>query len=201
MFFLKGLTPLIALGALQVPAVPPPPEQVAADCAAPSYASDVLVCTDPVLRAFDLRMLEAWAALDVASAVAPQASIESQAAWFRRRSMCAFSERHVECLMAAYIERIAVLEALGRAGLRTSRRGSEASCPGAPWGSTRAFVRAPETGALVIEDDHARVLAAATPARPDGVWTPFVGFEVDGPVIRLQPLEGPTITCTLTAPR
>lgn len=197
---LEALVPVIVLATAPVAAVPPPPEQVAADCETPTYASDMLVCADPVLRRFDARMREAWAVVDFASVVVPGAWVEAQDAWLRRRSLCAFSERHADCLQAAYVERIAVLEALGSVARRPPRRGIGASCPGAPWGQSLVRVRAPESGALVFEDDDAQVLAAATPMDPGGVWSPFVGFEVDGSVIWLATLEGAAIACTSIPP-
>lgn len=196
MAFVEALLPVIVLATAPVAAVPPPPEQVAADCEAPTYASDMLVCADPELLGLDTRMRDVLAAVDFASVVAPGAWVEAQDAWFRRRSLCAFTERHADCLQAAYVERIAVLEALGSVARRPPRRGMGASCPGAPWGQSRVRVRAPESGALVIEDEHAQVIAVAAPMDPGGVWSPFVGFEVDGSVIRLAALEGTAIACT-----
>lgn len=201
MAFLDALIPVILLAAASVAAVPPPLDQIAADCEAPTYASDVLVCADPDLLGLDARMRDAWAAVDFASVVAPEAWVEAQGAWFRRRSLCAFAERHAGCLQAAYVERIAVLEALGRVAQRPQRRGMEVSCTGAPWGPSRVLVRAPGSGALIIEDDQAHVLAVATPADPGGVWSPFVGIEVDGSVMRLAALEGAAIVCASSPPR
>ncbi|NWG74333.1 MAG: hypothetical protein HXY24_06960, partial [Rubrivivax sp.] len=61
----------------------------------------------------------------------------------------------------------------------------------------RVRVRAPATGALAVEDGEARVFAAATPLRSDSSWTPYVGFVVEGRTVRLQPTNGPAITCRL----
>lgn len=200
MSLLATLLPVIALGSAPVAPIPPPPEQVAANCAAPTYASDMLVCADSVLRALDSQMSDAWDSVDFASIVASGAWVEAQDAWFRRRSRCAFSERHADCLRAAYLERIAVLQALRRVSPRPNRQGLDASCPEAPWGHARVRVRAPESGALTIEDGAAHVLAAATPAEPVDAWAPYVGFEVDGSVIRLATLEGATVVCTVVVP-
>lgn len=183
-----------------VAATPPPLEQIAADCAAPTYASDMLVCGDPFLRSLDARIREAWAAVDVAAVVASGGWVEAQAAWFKRRSLCALIDKHTECLQAAYVERIAVLEALHLVASRPPRLGVRAVCGDAPWAERPVRVRAPATGALAIEDGDAHVLAAATPLRPDGVWTPYVGFASEGSTIRLQPLDGPAITCRLLDP-
>lgn len=201
MSIFMALIPVIALGAPQAAAVPPPPQQLTADCEAPTYASDMLVCANPVLQELDSRMRASLAAVDFASVVAQGAWVEGQGAWFQRRSLCAFSGRHADCLLAAYVERIAVLEAMGRVAPRASRQGTEVSCPGAPWNRSRVRARAPESGALTFETDHAQVFLAATPATMDDVWSPFVGFRVDGLMIRLSTLEGTTITCTFMAPR
>jgi hypothetical protein len=167
MSLLAALIPVVALGTAPVAAVPPPPEQVAANCDAPTYASDMLVCFDADLRVLDARMREAWVALDFANVV-------TREAW---------------------------VEALRRVALRPGRQGTEASCPGAAWGHSLVRVRAPESGALAIEDDAARVLAAATPPSPGGAWSPYVEFKVDGSVIQLATMEGSTVVCTLIAPR
>lgn len=182
-------------------AVPPPLPQIAANCDSPTYASDMLVCGDSLLRALDARMRDAWIALDFASVVAPGAWVETQETWFKRRSLCAFSERHANCLQAAYVERVAVLEALRRAASRPPGQGAAASCRDAPWGDARARLHAPATGALTIEGDDARALAAATPHRPGETWTPYVGFSVDGASVRLASMNGPIVVCSPSGQR
>ena len=192
---------LVGCGSLEartVPsAVPPPPGQGAANCDSPTYASDVLVCSDPQLRALDTRMLDAWSSLDLASVLAPAAWVEQQQEWFKRRSLCAFSERHADCVRDAYIERIAVLEALLRVASRPARQGTTTVCRDAPWGGAELRLRAPETGALTLEDVDARVVAAATALRPDSPWQPYVVFSVDGTAVRLRPTSGVTVECSL----
>jgi uncharacterized protein len=185
-----------ALGGGPACAVPPPLAQFAANCESPTYASDMLVCGDPSLRALDARMRDAWAAVDLAAVVAPGAWVEGQEDWFRRRSLCAFSERHAECLQDAYLERIAVLEALRLVDSRPSRRGTAAVCRDAPWGVAGVRLRAPTTGALAIEDDDGRFLAAATPLRPGSPWTPYVGFTAEGSSVRLVRMSGPAVVCS-----
>lgn len=155
------LTALLLSGASAL-AVPPPPEQVAATCESPIHASDMLVCGDPSLRALDARMRDAWDTLDFVGLVAPGAWVEAQQDWFRRRSLCAFSARHGECLQDAYRERIAVLEAPRVVASRPARQGGAAVCRDAPWGDACVRLRAPAAGAMAIEDGHSRVLAAAT---------------------------------------
>jgi uncharacterized protein len=170
----------LLLGGAAALAVPPPPEQFAANCESPTYASDMLVCGDTSLRALDARMREAWEAVDFASVVAPGAWVEAQPDWFKRRSLCAFGDRHAECLQDAYVEHIAVLEALRLVASRPPRQGAAAVCAGAPWGRATVRIRAPLTGALVIEGTEAGVLAAAKPLHSVSAWTPYVGFGVEG---------------------
>lgn len=184
--------------AVPPPAVPPPSGQNAADCDSPTYASDLLVCSNSELRALDARMLDAWMTLDFASVVAADAWVEAQQEWFKRRSLCAFHERHAECLRDAYKERIAVLEALQRVASRPLRQGTATVCRHAPWGEPALRLRGPETGALTIEDLDARVVAAATPLRPAGwAWQPYVAFTVDGTRVRLTPAGGAAVECSL----
>lgn len=179
------------------PAVPPPPGQNAADCESPTYASDMLVCSDPGLRRLDARMLEAWSTLDFPSVVAADAWVEAQQDWFKRRSLCAFSERHADCLRDAYVERIAVLEALQLAASGPLRQGTATVCSNAPWSEAQLRLRAPATGALTVEDLDARVVATATPVRPDEPWQPYVAFSIDGPTIRLTRTGVAAVECSL----
>ena len=187
--------PLLLAGAAAV-AVPPPLPQVAADCEASVYASDRLVCSDASLRALDARVRDAWIALDLEPVLAPGAWVETQDAWFKRRSLCAFSERHAECLRAAYIERVAVVEVLRLAASRTARPGIPMTCRDAPWGRAVVRLREPDAGGLTVEDSDARVLAVATPRRADPAWTPHAGFEAQGDAVRLEPMHGPIVVCS-----
>lgn len=99
-----GFSILLALG---LSAVPPPLPQRGANCSAPTYATDQLVCSDPDLRRRDAEML---GYLD-ADAPPTGAGIEPQEAWFRRSRLCAMREAHRACIVAAYDERIAMLRA------------------------------------------------------------------------------------------
>jgi uncharacterized protein len=200
MSLLAALLALNQFAAAPLSAMAPPPEQFAANCDAPTYASDRLVCDDAPLRALDARMRQAWAAVDVAAVVAPGAWVEPQADWFRRRSLCAFAEQHVECLQEAHMERITVLELLRAVASRPLRQGAAATCREAPWGEATVRIRVPAPGALAVEDAQARALATATPLRTDAVWTPYVGFTVNGRTIVLQPINGTAITCLLDDP-
>lgn len=115
-------------------AIPPPPEQATADCTNPTYASDVLVCADPQLLALDRQVADALKRIGSSALATPVSLLETQDAWFRRRSRCAFSGQHADCLKAAYSERIIVLQVLGQTSRTLAQAGTLASCSGAPWG-------------------------------------------------------------------
>lgn len=188
-------------------AVPPPPEQFAADCLAPTYASDVVVCGEEALLAMDreLRQLyeplhEALEATSAAAMLDTHALVETQDAWFRRRSLCAFSERQADCLRAAYEERLRVLGALALQRAQPSPEVLFAVCRDAPWGLGKTGISATQLGEIVLTDPSGRVLAVAVGGpSPDG-WTPFLRHEAEGSQLRLFPLEGPVITCELREP-
>lgn len=112
----SGLWPAVAVlvvAACDDPAgVAPPADQTTADCAAPTYATDMLVCDDPDLRALDAKLAQIWAQAEARSGGDPAAADE-QAAWFRERSLCAFQENHRACAESAYRARIAALQAAG----------------------------------------------------------------------------------------
>lgn len=95
-------------GGCRAQAVPPPGDQVSADCAAPVYASDHLVCADAELRALDTQMLRLWRMVEARHPEDGGLRV-AQAAWFRERSLCAFEADHRACVAAAYRSRIAAL--------------------------------------------------------------------------------------------
>jgi len=202
------LLPVVLTGALAdtgaAAPIAPPLEQIAANCDRPTYASDMLVCGDPSLRALDARMQDAWRAVDVTAVAAPGARVETQQAWIRRRRLCAFAERHADCVQAAYLERIAVLEVMRLEASRPPPSGALAVCPEEPWGEGPVRVDLHATVTLALQDGEARVLATATPLTPpvtpitsDSVWRPYVGFAIEGRTLRLQPIEGPAIICRM----
>jgi uncharacterized protein len=95
---------LLAAQTERAAAIPPPPYQTTADCAAPTYAVDMLVCGDPVLRGLDAQLARL-----LATPGACAAETETQTDWFRRRSLCAFETDAYRCVEAAYRARIAAL--------------------------------------------------------------------------------------------
>lgn len=183
-------------------AVPPPPEQSAANCDTPTYASDHLVCADRGLLTLDRKIVELLAA---AGRTAPPmhglVGFEPQVRWFQRRSRCAFSERHAACLKAAYGDRIDVLTALAGAapGHRSGSFG--AVCPGAPWGERAVRLHASQRGALTVKDGRGQLLLVASAFRPADDWTPYVRFRLEANTVLVEPSEGPVFRCqALSAP-
>jgi hypothetical protein len=182
-------------------ALPPPPEQSAANCDRPTYASDQLVCADRGLLALDRKLV----ALLAADGSAPSPSVhgfEPQDAWLRRRSRCAFSDRHAACLRAACTERIALLTALRADGTGLRSASFAAVCPGAPWGNGIVRLRASDRGTLSIADGRGRMLLVASGMPPQDDWTPFVHYRFETNAVLLEPSAGPILHCRVSfAPR
>jgi uncharacterized protein len=178
-------------------ATPPPPAQVAADCDAPTYASDLLVCRDAALRALDRRLRDAWDGAQPHLQTASTGLVEGQDAWFRRRSLCAFSARHAACLRAAYAERIAVLQALRSVAAGPSGAAARVACPDAPWGPGGLRSVRPARGTLVVIDAASAPRAVAVDAAPRDDWVPFLRYRIDGRTLLLLPSDGPAIACVV----
>ena len=188
-------------------AVPPPLEQLAADCQAPTYASDVVVCGDEALLSVDREVTQRHESLQDALRPAPDggmldplAVFEPQEAWFRRRSLCAFSSHQLDCLRAAYAERLRVLKAFELQRERPSQEVVYAVCRDSPWGLAPTGIRATQSGELLLTAPSGRVRAVATGELPGSDWTPYLRHEAEGSQLRLFPLEGPDITCELRVP-
>ena len=139
-------------------AVPPTVEQRTDDCVRPVYATNMLVCDDPELRALDERL----------RAVAPATSysplLEDRAAWFRR-SRCAFQAEHRACAAAAYGEALAVAEAVAP----TSLPGSSCVLPD----GTSASLAPLAAGAALIR--AGRIVAVGVPET--AAWRPSLRYE------------------------
>ena len=101
----------LAGGTCLAQGVPPPGAQVSADCAAPVYATDLLVCSDATLRALDAQMLRFWVMAEARHGL-DDSERAAQVEWFRNRSLCAFDANHRGCVVAAYHSRITALLAL-----------------------------------------------------------------------------------------
>lgn len=171
--------------AAQPALVPPPLEQVQADCARPQYASDTLVCGDAELRAADAQVAALASTLPP---LAADAIWEDQAGWLRRRSLCAFKTDHRACLVAAYADRRAVLTASARAATQPIR------CNGVLNGRTLASSTLIAGQALTITD-NGQVVAVAMPPGP--TWQPWLVWRATGNRIKLQPQGAAPVTCRL----
>jgi len=176
-------------------AIPPPPAQSVADCEHPTYASDQLVCADAELLALDRELHDLLATVDLQARVAPASLVEPQELWFRRRSLCAFSERHAACLKAAYSERIAVVTAVGPASTEAMQSAEAASCSNAPWDSSDVLIRRTIGHTATVMDMQSRVLAVAFASARGSDWPPSVRFAADGAAIRFTTLDGTTVEC------
>ncbi|MBP7705529.1 MAG: hypothetical protein KA105_09645 [Caulobacter sp.] len=166
--------------------VPPPVAQETAECELPTYASDQLVCGDEALKALDTRL---------AGAVQPPvtAFIESPADWFRRSRLCAFRATHRECLVAAYEERLALVEAaFGEAAPVQTL-----ICDGV-W-RKRGLTLGPVVAGQVVQlRENGTLLVLASPApTPGAAWTPFMRWTGAGDRISFQPLTGRAIACRI----
>jgi uncharacterized protein len=178
-------------------AIPPPPVQAVADCERPTYASDQLVCADARLLSLDRELRDLLAMVDLPSRVAPTSLVEPQEAWFRRRSLCAFSETHAACLNAAYSERIAVLTAVNLASAAVTRGAEAATCDNAPWGSRDVLIRRNSRHTATVMDARATVLGVAFTSAHGSDWSPSVQFRRDGAAIQFTTLDGTTIDCRI----
>lgn len=152
-------------------AVPPPVPQndphMVANCRAPSYASDQLVCGDPRLLALDRQLAALLPVPDL-----PAFAVEDQQAWFSRSRACAMQADHPACLGAAYRERIATIHAArslqrDAPAWRSIRCGRKDGAM-AELGGTLVAVRIGETGRLM------------SIAREAGSWQPFAWMELKG---------------------
>lgn len=165
----------------QVAAVPPPAEQQTADCTAPVFATDQLVCSDPALRALDTEL-----AARLADAPEPASRwIEPQWQWFRRRSRCAFAEDHAACAEAAYRERLSLL--------RPAEEGAK---------MLKAACKDPDVAAIAIDGDYALVFdlkgnirGVATSSGGKTSWQPFLTAEWRGRRVILRTADGTSLTC------
>jgi hypothetical protein len=102
---------MLLFGSLPAAAVPPPPVLATADCDAPSYASDQLVCGDAELLALDRLLAARIAERDGADDGYSDGDADLE--WFQRSRRCAFEADHRECLLAAYCLRLVLVGSFG----------------------------------------------------------------------------------------
>lgn len=193
-WFGSGFSKFCCLIALTVApsakALPPPVEQYSADCAAPTYASDQLVCGDPQLLQLDGQMVAALAKAG-ADAIEPSSHlIEAQANWLKRRSLCAMKAGHSECLVAAYGERIAVLRNLDGGAIQDGKR---YGCSGSLFPKSTTLVAKPDGSFLAIQ--NGRPLAVVVPVVKGTNWVPFHSATKSGVSIIVKSSTRSTAKC------
>jgi uncharacterized protein len=180
-------------GGGQVPsAVPPPVPQRTAACSAIVYATDALVCDDDALREADQLLAGLYAEADHFGVADEAAYIETATAWFRRRSLCAFSADHRDCVVAAYRERSAVMQA--QLAVRGRPRPIEITCRNARWRGS--WIRT--TGgleAIVLSDENATPIGVALDGGDGHGWRVFLKADSTDHLLSLS-REGERIECT-----
>ena len=152
--------------ALQQSAVPPPVEQVTANCTAPVYASEHLICSDPELLEQEGRIAGLWRASQ--ETWSPNPWLEQQDLWFRRRALCAFRTDHRACLSGANAERLSVLGA-------SQPRGGTAIRVQCTADGNQVSLSMVRSGSALAAYDQQRLVWVATRARPE--WTPYVRWD------------------------
>lgn len=173
----------IALMWIALPsAVPPPIEQTEANCDAPVYASDSLICADIELRDEEQRISHLSAAFDGPAS----AWLEPQSAWFKRRAMCAFQQRHRACILEANAERVAVLTA---AMDSPPEEAPKIRCAGAGPIESLTLVR---RGQWLFAYEGDRLEWAA--GRTGRHWTPYTSWEPGRRWI-IHKLDGGSLDC------
>lgn len=186
------LAAVAGAGDLTPPAAAPPPmPQQSANCDRPTYASDQLVCVDAQLRAMD----DQYRSLLGQQGVLASAAVwEEDLLWFRRRSRCAFEAEHRACLVQAYSDRIATVEAARSSAQAMSWR--PVPCDG-PWqGITVRAIRGEADDRIVFRDAEG-VLAVAAPMPALGHWPPYLGYAMQGSGVTLRTVAGLNIHCHL----
>ncbi|WP_380875223.1 hypothetical protein ACFB49_03810 [Sphingomonas sp. DBB INV C78] len=172
-------------------AIPPPPERSTTDCAAPVYATDTLVCSNPALLALDRAVQDRIARLDPKLLTSRPPYIEDQSAWFRRRSTCAFRPAQADCVAAAYAERIAVLDALAEA---PQDQAWPMDCKPTYWsGGTKAITQGDH---VILIDGEGTVRGVAMPMAPKAPWRPFARLKKEGESFSVQDVgNGKPLRC------
>lgn len=169
--------------------VPPAVEQSSADCVRPVYASDHLVCGDDDLRRLDVRLSALVSQPRVTASTEP---FENDFLWFKRRSRCAFEVEHKNCLVEAYIDRIAVVENI----LANTDSTQAATCKNL--GNVRRVVFSDaNNNGIVIRDSNGRLVGVASENRDLKIWKPSLTYAVAGRHYKFESHDGRRFTCKL----
>lgn len=191
MLLILAASSLLALTqSAALPGVPPPVEQASADCARPTYASDMLVCNDSGLRALDAQLAE----LVTRTPLAGTNLIEGDTEWFKRRSRCAFAAEHRACLASAYEERLVVRVALAAS---PETAGKVTTCKGKQPLQSVLLTSISDGPMLVIRDAASGqpIGVLLAPAAKDASWQPFASVTRKGKRVTLATLRGDTWQC------
>lgn len=168
-------------------AVPPPMEQMTADCDRPIYASDQFICADPDLARQERDLAVRWRAVE--AAMPKSAWIEDQPAWFKRRAMCAFQTDQGACLRDANAERerlfVAILDPADGA-LRTAR------CVGD--GRRQTFQLDVRDGVVAA---HGEAGFSWIAGQRTSEWSPF-NTVISGRSLTIQRQDGIRLSCRFT---
>ncbi len=185
-----GLIGIAVAQASSTDALPPPVEQYSANCAALSYASDQLVCSDPNLLDLDRKMVAALADARTVAIEPVSPFIEPQAAWLRRRSLCAGQTGHRACLEAAYAERTAVLTSLSGS---TDQYGIPYICQGAALPKAAQIIA--RNDGIVLAFAAKQLVAVALSASAPEHWTPFLSVTGRGKNLTIRSINGAAAKC------
>lgn len=184
---------LVLLFAPGPAAVPPPVVQESANCVAPVYASDHLVCSDAALRRLDGRLVSAIAA---SPTVESSPWFEANGEWFRRRSLCAFLEQHRQCLIEAYTDRLAILARL----VEPPQADAPASCGGQGQRTAVRIWLDPASDSLVLRDTSSKaVIGVASGRHQYQQWATALVFKKAGATFDFSRHDGSRFTCRVAA--
>lgn len=180
---IAGLALLLFGAAPPAAPIPPPVDQAVANCDSPIYASDVTVCSNEILLALDRELGALLPIPEVASSIA----FEEQDDWFRRSRKCAFRPDQVNCLRAAYRERLAVAVAL-RAFANHPLQWREITC-----GKSAVQIANVSPGVVAVRWENGSVLALS--ATELASWTPYAWTRIKGKKFEVRGPNGVALRC------
>lgn len=172
-------------------AVPPPVEQLTADCNRPVYASDQLVCEDGELRSLDEKLAGQVRDKPQLGTLKGSTYYEAQSAWFKRRSLCAMKSSHRQCLLTAYAERIRIVDAMGSI---TPTNQALKSCKPRKVSEAIRLSRL-SSEAILVANLKGEVIGVAFQQDATKVWQPFIRFEKNQSKVLLRGISNPIGKC------
>lgn len=176
---------MLLVGIAQQSAVPPPVAQIQANCMAPVYASDQLICSDPELADRERQIADLYHRSDLSTSV----WLEPQTDWFKRRALCAFQDRHRACISEANAERLTVLAAA------TAQPSDDAKTMRCTSPRARQDLTIVRRGNWLIAYDGDRLSWVA--GRSGTIWSPYVRW-TQRRSWTVQKLDGERLECRLT---